>query len=304
MINYVVGMDGGGTKTDILVADIDGRPLHAFRSGAINYNGESVENVERHLSDIFEKIEVLMGGLTHCSALCIGAAGISNSAAANAMTEAVRKTGYSGPLTVTGDHETALYGALGKPWGVILIAGTGSICYGKNASGETHRTGGFGYLIDDEGSGYAIGRDILAAVVRAHDGRLGGTVLTEMVFSALGFSSIQDIVSFVYGKDTNKRDIAALSPYLAPACAQHDQAAMMIAEKCSMELTELVVPVVEKLSLGNGEIALAGSILIKDEVIRSGFERKIKDVYPDMACILPKNSAAHGAVQMALNLFY
>jgi len=302
MVNYVVGLDGGGTKTAVLVSDIKGNLLHTFHSGAINYNGESNENVESNLADIFAEITAQIGGLVHCGAICIGAAGVSNKAAEKALTQAVWNTGYLGPLIIAGDHEIALYGALGKPDGIILIAGTGSICYGKNASGETYRTGGFGYLIDDEGSGYAIGRDILAAVVRANDGRMGETVLTEMVFHSLSLSSIQEVIGFVYSKETNKRDIAAISPQLMLACAQQDLAALNIADKCSTELTKLVTPVAEKLGLGRGELALAGSILEKNEIIRSSFERKIKIAYPEITCVQPKNSAAYGAVMMALEI--
>lgn len=90
-----------------------------------------------------------------------------------------------GVIRLVGDHETALAGALEEPAGVILIAGTGSICYGVNESGAKFRAGGYGHIIDDAGSAYAIGRDILKAVVRSSDGRQGQTVLKEKKHSAI-----------------------------------------------------------------------------------------------------------------------
>jgi len=300
MIRYVDGLDGGGTKTAVIIADLSGKILHSFNSGAMNYNGESDINVNRNFADIFGEISSKLDGLDGCGAVCIGAAGVSNPAARAALEQAVRGVGYNGPLTITGDHQTALYGALGKPCGMILIAGTGSICYGKNSQGDEHRTGGFGYLIDDEGSGYAIGRDILSAVVRAYDGRMGKTVLSEMVLGALGLTSIQELIGFIYSKETNKRDIAALSSCLTLACERQDAVAAGIAEKCSTKLQQLVAPVAEKLGLLEGELAIAGSILLKDKYIRNGLVRKTREAYPEMKCVIPRNSAAYGAALMAI----
>lgn len=297
---YVAGLDGGGTKTDVLVSDLDGNIIYRSQSGALNYNGESGKNIEENIKNIFADISIHAGPSEDCSAICIGTAGIGNIAAEMSLRQAVINTGYKCPLLIVGDHETALLGALNKSFGMILIAGTGSICHGKNASGKTHQTGGFGYLIDDEGSGYAIGRDVLSAVVRSYDGRMQETIMTELVLSHLKLSSVQEIVGFVYGKNTNKRDIAALSIILEQACREKDPAALGIADKCMTELTKLVVPVAEKLGLECGELVLSGSILKKDEYIRQGFISRIAAIFPEMSCIMPRNNAAYGAVLMAL----
>lgn len=302
MGKYVVGLDGGGTKTEVIVADLDGNILSQFKSGAININGESIQNVERNLIYIFDTISSQIGNSDDCVYTCIGTAGISNPLTKETLKKAVVNSGYAGSLFITGDHETALYGALGKVDGIILIAGTGSICYGKNKYGIEKRTGGFGYLIDDEGSGYAIGRDILAAIVRSVDGRGKETLSKEMVFSQLNISSIEELIGFIYAKDTNKRDIAKLAPNLTIACAAGDSAALEIAKKCSDELVKLVIPIANKLELYDGEIALAGSVLQKDEFIRNLFVQKIGEMYPKMRWTYPKNGAAYGAALMAIEL--
>lgn len=300
MSGYVLGIDGGGTKTAVCAADLQGRVLLTFGTGAININGESVENVRANLRRIFSEAGTQFGGLESCKAVCIGAAGISNQKARHMLESTVRETGYAGKLLITGDHQTALYGALGIPTGIILIAGTGSICYGKNSAGEEHRTGGYGYLIDDEGSGYAIGRDILTAVVRAHDERGEKTLLTQKVFNQLGVSSIGEIIGFLYHKDTNKRDIAALAPILTQAYAEGDGVAGKIVRKCCRELVQLIGPVVERLGLDNCALAMAGSILQKDENIRTGFMAGVAAKYPAILCKTPENDASYGAVLMAL----
>ena len=300
MNGYVLGIDGGGTKTVVTAADLNGSVLDSFCSGAININGESQDNVRNNLKYIFMNSGSRFGGMKACKSVCIGTAGVSNTEARLFIENTSREAGYSGPLHITGDHLAALYGALGRPAGIILIAGTGSICYGKNEAGEEHRTGGFGYLIDDEGSGYAIGRDILSAVVRAYDGRREKTLLTPLVLDQLGVSTIEEIISFLYDKDLNKRDIAALAPNLATAYTAGDRAACKIVEKCCDELFKLACPVVERLGLDSCELAMAGSILQKDDNICSGFTARIASRYPGIKCRFPGKDASYGAVLMAL----
>lgn len=300
MGEYVLGIDGGGTKTAVCVADLQGKVLHTFKTGAININGESVESAEENLVSILSEAGMRFGGLDSCKSMCIGAAGISNVEMRHLMEDAPRKAGYAGRLLVTGDYRTALYGALSIPVGIILIAGTGSICYGRNAEGKEHRTGGFGYLIDDDGSGYAIGRDMLTSVVRAYDGRREKTALTPMILEHLGVTTIEEIVKFVYRRDANKREIAALAPILTIAYAAGDSAAVEIVDKSCNELFQLVCPAVERLGLGSCSLAMSGSILQKDENIRSGFTARVASKYPGIRCTAPENDAAYGAMLMAL----
>jgi N-acetylglucosamine kinase-like BadF-type ATPase len=301
MKRYAVGLDGGGTKTAVTIVDENGLEVHTFTSGAINYNGQDEASVQASLAEIFRTIDRVCDGLGHCTQVCIGAAGVSNPTVTTRLEASVRACGYKGSLFITGDQDTALSGAHNRELGIILIAGTGSICYGKNEAGDIHRAGGYGYLIDDEGSGYSIGRDLLSVVVRAHDGRLPATVITGMVFEQLGMTSIGQIIGFVYDKQTNKKDIAALAPILSQACELGDQSALAIADKSARSLLELVVPVAEKLSMQEGVLAMAGSALLKNSFIQSAFINGLKERYPAMTCITPKRDAASGAALMALN---
>ncbi|UKS25242.1 ATPase [Paenibacillus sp. HWE-109] len=301
MKRYVAGLDGGGTKTAVNVADETGKLVHAFTSGAINYNGQDELSIRQSLQEIFETIAAVCEGLDACAQIVIGAAGVSNPSVIARLEANVRACGYQGELLITGDQETALCGAHESEFGIILIAGTGSICYGRNEAGFTHRSGGYGYLIDDEGSGYSIGRDLLAALVRSQDGRLPETVITGMVYEQLHLSSVQQIIGFVYDKQTNKKDIAALAPILSAACELGDKAALGIAAKSAQALCEIAVPVVEKLSLQRGSLAMAGSVLMKNTYVQSLFAAQLKEIYPQLTCITAKNDAANGAVWMALN---
>lgn len=301
-MRYVAGLDGGGTKTAVTIADEFGGVVHTFTSGGINYNGQDEASIGRNLTGIFEGIAKACGGLENCAAICIGAAGISNPEVISRLQRNVKECGYDGKLIITGDHETALCGAQDSLYGMILIAGTGSICFGKNESELTHRTGGFGYLIDDEGSGYSIGRDLLTAVVKEHDGRSPKTAITDMVYEQLRLKTVREIVGFVYDKNMHKKDIAALAPILSAACALNDETALGIAQKSAESLLELVIPVVEKLSLQSGVLAMSGSVLLKSDVVRTAFMRLANQHYPDLQCITAKRDAASGATLMAISL--
>jgi N-acetylglucosamine kinase-like BadF-type ATPase len=303
MKRFVAGLDGGGTKTAVAIADESGVVVHAFTSGPINFNGNDEAAIRGNFEEIMRIIGEVCGGLDLCEQICIGAAGVSNPTVMPRLTSHVRDCGYQGGLLITGDHDTALCGAQDNPYGMgmILIAGTGSICYGRNEAGLTYRAGGFGYLIDDEGSGYSIGRDLLTAVVRAEDGRSPKTAITQLVYERLQVDSVRGIVGFVYDKRTDKKDIAALAPLLSEACALGDQAVLNIVEKSALSLLELAVPVVETLSLQEGVLAMAGSVLLKNDGVRNAFTAKLNQRYPGLSCITAKKDAAGGAVLMALN---
>lgn len=299
---FVIGIDGGGTKTAVDIAYEDGQLLKQFHVGAINYNGGDAETIASSFQQMFAIIKESCGSLDQVRQIVIGAAGISNPQVSIRLEQNVREQGYDGPIYITGDQETALYGAQNAMEGIILIAGTGSICFGVNLDREKHRTGGFGHLIDDEGSGYSIGRQLLATLVQAEDGRLNATIIPAMVYEQLGLNTVQEIIGFVYNKSTTKKDIAALAPIMTKACELGDAQALKLAKSTAESLYELLVPVIEKLKLHNSRVAVAGSVLQKSPFVHSALERKLSETYPNIQLILPVKDAAYGAVLMACSL--
>jgi N-acetylglucosamine kinase-like BadF-type ATPase len=296
---YVIGLDGGGTKTTAVVWNLDEKELLRFSVGPINPNGNSADLIKASVREIFSRIDEAFG-LSNCHAACLGAAGISNPGVKVLLEQEIRNSGFTAPFQITGDQKAALCGALGTPIGAILISGTGSICYGVNVRGEEHRTGGFGYLIDDVGSGYAIGREILSAVVRASDGRQDSTILTEFLLKEIQGDTMEDVVRYVYDVHTGKRGIASLARFLPEACSKGDGTALSIVKRCGEDLLSLSVPVMEKLDLQEGSLALAGSILQKDPWIKKSFLNCFAVRYPKAECVSPLRDAAAGAAQLAL----
>lgn len=301
MSEYVIGMDGGGTKTKVLIADRNQNILDELLGGATNYNGTDKEQIDKNIQGIFQTLEEKGYKKNNCRGICIGTAGISNPLVTEYMKDNINRFGYTCPTSIVGDHETALVGALLQAEGMILIAGTGSICYGKDELGNTYRTGGFGYLIDDEGSGYAIGRDILSAVVRAHDKREEDTVLTGLVFEYLNIQSIEELIRYVYNPNHSKKDIAKLSVLIDRAYQLKDIAALSIMDKCVTGLVELTRPILTHMK-ENCTIAVAGSVLLNNDDILDRFTARMKSEYSKVSIIKPKKDAAYGAIILATKL--
>ncbi len=303
MNEFVAGLDGGGTKTAIEIRDLEGNVIASATAGPLNYNSQTKEELCKTMDTIIEIIHNIPGGIKGCKSLCISTAGISNKEAITFIKEYVQSGGITCDIMIVGDHEAALYGAIGKPDGIILISGTGSICFGKNIAGSSCRTGGYGHLIDDEGSGYAIGRDILAAAVRAYDNRISNTVLLELVLSEINGCTIQDIIRYTYKPNWNKTDIAKLAPLLLKALSKEDEQAKLICNKASDELVKLVLPVAKQLELEQGNLALLGGILNHYEPIRTQLIEKLGAHLPKLQIIKPQNDSVTGAVLIALERY-
>lgn len=299
---FAVGMDGGGTKTTVTVMDTEGRVIREFTADGINYNGRKEAEVEQALRDICEELTTVCGNLGRVRHMVIGAAGISNPAIPGRLTAAVRSHGYAGPLHIIGDQEAALHGAFGGGPGLLLIAGTGSVCFGRSAAGETGRTGGFGHLIDDEGSAYSIGRSLLSAAVRAWDGREPPTVISRLLQERHNLSGPGEIVGFAYGPDTGKKEIAGLAPILEEACALGDQTALNMAAKSAAALVKLAAALAGRLALQSGPLTLSGSVLLRNPYVRAAFDRRLTEELPQMRVVPPRLHAAAGAAALALEL--
>ncbi|NCC94676.1 MAG: ATPase, partial [Opitutae bacterium] len=229
-MDFTAGWDGGGTKTRVVCLSLAGESLASGAFGPLNLNGASALDVRRTVSDALS----FQHQVGNCVSLVVSAAGISHPETVALLRQLIRDGGYAGPLTLVGDQESALYGAVGNR-GAVLIAGTGSICFGRNESGETARSGGYGHLVDDEGSGYAIGRDIVSAVLRAEDGRMQPTLLRELLFRDAAWRDIPSILRHLYQGEADKSKIAALAPLALEA--RDDPAAQAILERAARELT-------------------------------------------------------------------
>lgn len=296
-MEYLLGLDGGGTATKVCAADRDGVVLARHTAGPLNVNGQSPAQFQATIADILRWLDQAGFHPADCAGIGIGAAGVSNPQAKKLLAEAFAAGGYRAPVHTYTDGETALAAVFPGCRGVILIAGTGSLCLGRGEDGKTVRAGGYGHLIDDGGSAYAIAIAILSAVVRAEDGRAGPTALRRPVMEKLGVSSIEELIGYLYAPGRSKREIASLAVVLDRAAAAGDEAAGEIVRKSAAELALLARTVMDRLPDETG-VALAGSVLLKNRPIREAVCAHILAHRPDAQLVPADREASEGAVRL------
>lgn len=299
---FVIGMDGGGTKTSVCVMNMTGQVVDSLSGNSMNVNSLGCDCMLENLAQIFADLKGRGADWSLLQGICIGVAGVSNPVTRDTIVQGIRSAGITVEPEIIGDHQAALYGAHGRGKGMILISGTGSICYGMDGTGHEARSGGWGHLIDDEGSGYALGRDVLSAVVQAEDGRVSPTCMRSAVFEYLNISSVQELIGFVYNPAIGKKEIAALAPIVLTGIAAGEDAACAILLKAAENLTDMVSAVANKLELQRDALAFCGSVISNNIPLIEMLKKRINERYPMMRCIRPAHDAAYGAALRSLEM--
>ena len=208
---------------------------------------------------------------------------------------------FTGKVLLKGDHEIALRGALGDEEGMILISGTGSICYGKDKKGEIVRAGGWGHIIDDGGSAYSVARDGFASLMQSFDGRIGDTILKDYFFKNLKIHSPEEVVPILYSPQTDKSKIASFAPLIEEAAREGDKVAEDIINRNASYLLDLVKAVYKRLNGSSTKLAFLGGMLTNDTLMRKKTIEMIKTSGLDIEYIDALADGASGAVAMALD---
>ena len=292
---FIAGIDGGGTSAKLELRSLDRDQLFRKQFGPLNITSEGRDAYAERLCEIFRAC----GTMAECVSLCIGGAGVTQHETEEVVREELRTAGFHGLLKLCGDHEIALRGALESP-GCILIAGTGSIAYGINEKGQKIRVGGYGHLIDDCGSGYAIGRDALALTVRTIDGRMKPNKLAQAVMETIGTEDTGGVINYVYGGDSAKTKIAALARTVTDAARSGEPNSVKILDRNSDDLFLMAETLIRKLDLRVPKLALAGGLFVSENIYRSMAARKLSAI---AEVIKPEHDALYGAAELAAEAF-
>jgi len=204
-----------------------------------------------------------------------GITGAGREASRSAVELELTRAGVARATHVGTDVQAAFQDAFQDGPGVLLIAGTGSIAYGRADDGREGRVGGWGHHIGDEGSGYAIGLDALRRVVRMVDGRAPQTVLVDGVLGLLGLASVDDIVTWL--GEATKGDVASLAPVVARARANGDAVAGEILVQAIEDLERHILAILENLGPWSRppRVALAGGLLRPGRALREPLVRTL-----------------------------
>src|SRR5256714_11915412 len=249
---HVLGIDAGGTKTVCLLADERGTMLSEGRGPGANLHVAGELAVEKVLHEVME--EAIGERSVEPAAICLGIAGVDREDEERTVRAIMRRIGHKSRVLVVNDALIALVAGAGDAPGIVIIAGTGSIVYGRNGGGEAARAGGWGHIIGDEGSGYWIGREALAAVMRAADGRGPATGLSAEVRSHFGVSDESRLPRIVYDRELPRMSVAALGPIVQRAAEQGDAVATRILERAAEGLVQGAVSGATRLGMRGGAV--------------------------------------------------
>jgi N-acetylglucosamine kinase-like BadF-type ATPase len=297
---YFAGIDGGGTKTLAVVVDRDGNEIGRASAGGSNL---SVIGVDRAAHEIEMALASALAGASGglpIRALWAGLAGVDHTGTYDLMLPPLRRLARD--VRLGNDAElvlTALPGAAG----VALIAGTGSIAFGRDATGKMYRAGGWGHIIGDEGSGYDLGRQALAAATRVADRRGPETTLLDAIIAKWNLQSPWEMIDRVY-LQSDKAAIAALSAIVFDVARTGDAVARRIVSKAADELALDVLTVAENLEFnGPLPIAVAGGLMTHEADFRRRVIRRIRrrrDIAQAAVVVDSALSAARAARDLAL----
>ncbi len=269
-MTLALGIDGGGTRTRCLILDERGNVAGFGSAGASKPDAVSVDTGAENIRLAAEVAARSCGGLAAVDTVFAGMGGIASEDDIAVIAAMIDRIGLRKniPIGIDYDVRIALAGGLGGAPGIGLIVGTGSSCYGRNAAGDSWRSGGWGFIFDDVGSGFYLGLQGCIAVIRAYDGRAPQTTLTEPLLHAADLRRITDLMHWAYHPALNISKIAALAP-LVLQVAETDPVAYAIVGRGCDELCAMIGAVARKLSFfGDIPIAAAGSVVENSTLTR------------------------------------
>jgi len=310
-VAYYLGIDGGGSKTTCAVGD-ETSLLAAVTVGPSNITRVGEAGARQALQQaICEACGAAKINPRQVLRACVGAAGAGRGEIASAVGRIVAES-IPGEIEVVGDMQIALAAAFGAGPGVIVIAGTGSIAYGRDALGRTARAGGWGFAISDEGSAHWIGRAAASAVLRAADRAGEDRVEIERTGPAWGlFSELKkawrvDSLQQLASTANADPDFAVLFPAVLAAAESGDEAAGHVLAKASGELVQLAGIVLRRLFPEGGSpaasavpMAMAGGVFRHAALIRELFYNGLRAVNPNVVLNSEVVDPVQGALWMA-----
>lgn len=302
--DLVIGIDGGGSKTLALLADRVGQLLGRGIAGASNYQNIGAAAawaaLDAAIAAAFVDAHLPPAPL---AAVGLGLAGVDRPEDRKLFESWAAQRFGGAPVIIANDAELVLAAGTPDRWGVALISGTGSIVFGCSPTGELARAGGWGHILGDEGSGYAIGVAALRAIMCAFDGRGPATALTRAVLAHWSLAAPPDLVGHVYRADTGAADIAGVARLVDAAAEAGDRVALGILQQAGRNLAFTAAAVVRRLALPTPTpCAIAGGVVVKGGQVRSAFLAAAADLGLRLDPVIPVIEPALGAVRLARSL--
>lgn len=299
-MGYIIGIDGGGTKTVGILATETGEIVAKVQAGPSNYHVVGIEQTQSVLTEIISKLSTKVDNIPlKAFPFCIGMAGLGREEDKKVIGHICDAIGINKGRILTHDAHIALVGGTGKQAGVIVLSGTGSIVYGIDESGKEIRAGGWGYLLGDEGSGYDISLKGLQAIARASDKRGKPTLLTDLILKKLELNAPNKLIRWTHV--ASRDEIAQLAGLVFEAAEMSDEKAEQIIDNAFSELACAVETVTVQLEFTQQfDIVFSGGILLNQPLLADKLQRWIEKIIIGSAVVRPKHEPAYGAVLLAM----
>jgi N-acetylglucosamine kinase-like BadF-type ATPase len=291
-----VGVDAGGTST-VAVAMRDGELLRPATGPAANVR---IVGVDRAAVTIGDAIAAASESATP-DAVVVGVAGGAAERTATALLAALLGRFPQTRIEVTDDAHVALRAGVPVGDAVALIAGTGSIAYAE-IGGNAYRAGGFGYLVGDEGSGFAIGGSALRLALKSVEGRAPSDALTQAVLARTGTQNAREAVAFLYADDAPVAAVASFAGLVLELAAAGERSAVKIVQTAAIDLFDLVRSICRIASIGNDKetpLALSGGVLGENSMLSYLLETRISNELPNLAIVKNATAPHFGALAQA-----
>ena len=295
---HVLGIDAGGTKTRALLADETGRVLGSALGGGATLKTHGELEVEKVLHAVAEEAEAQAGA--RADAVALGIAGADRPDDHAVLRAILKRIGFKSRVVVTNDARVAFVAGSERRVGLALVCGTGSIAWGRNSRGEIARSGGWGWHLGDEGSGFWIGMRAMRDVMRASDGRGPATLLDRPLFEHFGIERLEQILHAVYDGEFPRHHIAKFASRVEEAALSGDAVAREILQAAAGELTLAARCVVARLRLEESayDVVLSGGTFRAVPTLVQKVEESL--AAPPAHVALLEDEPAMGAVKLAL----
>ena len=289
-----LGIDGGGTRTTAAAADESGKILLKETGGTINFYSVGMEKARSNLRDIAARIEEKLG-VTEFESVFIGSSALDGAAGEKLTREFLDGAVRAKRAAMNSDLYIALKACPADGAKLMVIRGTGSMAAAQDERGTISKRGGWGHILGDEGSAYAIALGLLKrAAVEYDNGR--NTELTGAVSRRLGFSQFDKIIDFVYSAEASKDRIAALASFVDERAEQGcDICGDILLSQCA-ELYETVRPLVRQ----NAPVFLYGGVFEHSRMFFNEFCRRLRVDFPNAEISLLSVPPEEGALKAAM----
>ena len=300
--NLFLGVDGGGTKTLVVLLDGENNIVAEGLAGASN---PMRVGIEKAVTNISEAINIACDksnqNITDIVSAALGLAGVRRNDIRLRIRERIARKLHTKSVEVVTDADIALYGATKDKAGLVVIAGTGSICLGKNEKGEKAFAGGWGPLAGDEGGGAGIARRALQEIAKASDGRGNLTKLSRRAMEYFRAGKPEDLVVAIYAPQIDNLRIAGFARLVVETAAEGDEVAVRILIEAGHELGLAATAVIRRLKLERRKfpIAKVGSIFRAGRIIDDPLLETVQKTAPKAYLIEPLLPPAVAAAQMA-----